>query len=442
MELGTITLGIASTALLLFGVGWFVRRNDELPLAITGFNFLFMRRLWLVESGMIDWARFDYGVPFNFSEYSHEAATYMLLGATILTAAYCLFAKRAAPAAIDTADTFKAYLLRHRAKILAGFVLFSIANSIVRPSFSDNLDELFASGYAFEFTLAHSSFIILITILVMYAQRGTLAQKALMLGIVGSSAFFSIMPSLRFAILGWAIPLAFVTSSTLRASRKLLIFTVTGGVVAIVFTVAGMLRNTEMQQLEPEQLMEAGVGALLNGGDVNMLDGFTMLIQVYPDVLPYGLGSEHLEILTRPIPRSLWPGKPVGSWTQKLAVASGTDLYGTGISPSLYGSFYGEGGVLGVILFSALYGWLFARYMNWANRFRSVLRWVLRGVLVASLFALMRGGDLPGIAAFIGMSYWPLILFVWGYGRALRQANTSRPQRFARALEPPIARRV
>jgi hypothetical protein len=442
MELGTPTLQILSGLLLAFGVWWFLRRNDELPLAITGFNFLFLRRLWLVESGVIDWARFDYGIPFSFGEYSHEAATYMLLGATILTATYCMFAKRRPGLAIDNEDSFKAFLLRHRSKILAGFVLFSIANGIVRPSFSDHLEDLFVSGYAFEFTLAHSSFIILIAILVMYAQRGTLAQKALMLAIVGGSAFFSIMPSLRFAILGWAVPLAFVTSSTLRASRKLLIFSVVGSVVALVFTVAGMLRYTEMQSLEPEQLVEASAGALMRGGDVNMLDGFTMLMQVYPDVLDYGLGREHLDILTRPIPRSLWPGKPVGSWTQKLAVASGTDLYGTGISPSLYGSFYGEGGVLGVILLSAAYGWLFARYVNWANRFGSTLRWMLRGVLVASLFALMRGGDLPGIAAFIGMSYWPLALFVWTYRRELRRARPRGALRFSIPLEATLSRKT
>jgi hypothetical protein len=441
MELGTTSLQILSGLLLAFGIWWFLRRNDELPLAITGFNFLFLRRLWLVESGVIDWARFDYGIPFSFGEYSHEAATYMLLGATVLTAAYCMFAKRRPGLAIDTEDSFKAFLLRHRSKILAGFVLFSIANGIVRPSFSDHPEDLFASSYAFEFTLAHSSFIILIAILVMYAQRGTLAQKALMLAIVAGSAFFSIMPSLRFGILGWAVPLAFVMSSTLRASRKLLIFTAVGSVVALVFTVAGMLRNNEMQHLEPELLVEAGAGALMKGGDVNMLDGFTMLMQVYPEFLPYGLGREHLEILMRPIPRSVWPGKPVGSWTQKLAVASGTDLYGTGISPSLYGSFYGEGGVLGVILLSALYGWLFALYVNWANRFASLLRWMLRGVLIASLFALMRGGDLPGIAAFIGMSYWPLAVFVRGYRRELRRTRRVAARRFAGPLEVPVPRR-
>jgi len=420
MALDTLSLSIASIALLGFGLWWFLRRNDELPLAITGFNFLFIRRLWVVESGLADWARFDYGLPFNFHEYSHDAATYMLMGAAILTAMYCMFVKERPVAIADSAETFKAYLLRQRPKILIGFVLFTIANALVRPTFKDNVEELLASSYGYQFTLAHSSFIVLIAILVTYAQRGTFAQKALMLGIIATSGLSSITPSLRFAILGWTIPLAFVFAAQLRPSRKLFVFAVVGTIVAFVFTVAGMLRNAEFQGLEREQLIREGGDALLVGGDVNMLDGFTMLMQVYPEVLDYGLGREHLEILSRPIPRAIWPDKPVGGWTQKFAVASGSELFSTGISPSLYGSFYGEGGVIGVVLLSALYGWLFARYVNWANRHASPLRWVLRGVLIASLFALMRGGDLPGIAAFIGMSYWPLALFLWGYRRALR----------------------
>jgi hypothetical protein len=420
MALDSLSLSFVSIGLLAFGLWWFLRGNDEVPLAIAGFNFMFLRRLWVIEGGLADWARFDYGVSFSFNIYPHEAAAYMAMGALILTASYCAFVQREPHRIVDDDGILQAFLLQHWPKILLGFVLFTFVNAFVRPSFEDEYEDVFASSYSYQFTLAHSGFIILIAVLIAHARRGTVTQKTLLLGVIGATGVLTIAPSLRFAVLGWAIALAFVFTRQFRPLIKLLVLASAGIVVAFVFTISGLLRNPEFAEMDNTELLQEGVAALLVGSDVNMLDGFSMLMQVYPDHLDYGLGREHLEILLRPIPRAIWPEKPVGGWNQKLAVASGTELFSTGISPSLYGSFYGEGGILGVVLLSILYGYLFAAYVNWANRYGSALRWVLHGVFIASLFALMRGGDLPGIASFIGMSYWPVALFIWGYRRALR----------------------
>jgi hypothetical protein len=421
MALDTLSLSLASIGLLVFAVWWFRRRNDELPLAIAGFNFLFIRRLWIIEDGLTDWAQFDYGLGFSFSAYSHEAATYMLMGAAILIAAYCITLKRRVAVNSDSEESLRAYLVRQRPKIIAGFVVFATANAIIRLWFDDSEDLLYSSSYIWQLSLANSGFIIMFAVLVVYAERGTLAQKAALLGLVALTGVLTINPTLRFAMLGWAVALAFVFTSEVRPTAKLAGFAVIGAFVALVFSTAGAMRNPDLKSMSGSDIFQEGGYALLVGRDINMLDGFTMVMQVYPEALDYGLGREHLEVFTRPIPRAIWADKPVGGWNQKIALQRGMDLYGTGISPSIYGSFYGEGGVIGVVVLSALYGFLFARYVNWANRHRSIVRWVLRGVLIASLFALIRGGDIPGIAAFIGMSYWPIALFILGYRRALRR---------------------
>jgi hypothetical protein len=174
---------------------------------------------------------------------------------------------------------------------------------------------------------------------------------------------------------------------------------------------------------------ETSIDALAELGDVNFADGMCMLLKVYPDILPFSYGGEHLEILLRPIPRALWPDKPVGSWTQKLAQRRGY-TFSTGISPSVYGSFYAEAGLLGILFFSALYGWGTARMSVYFDRYQSLLNSILKGALVASLFAVLRGGDLAGTFAFAVMTFWPLVIFLFSYNRYLQAVLQPAPARF------------
>jgi hypothetical protein len=162
---------------------------------------------------------------------------------------------------------------------------------------------------------------------------------------------------------------------------------------------------------------------LLSAEDQNLLDGFMMALQVYPDQLEYQKGFQHLEILFRPIPRSLWPGKPLGGYANKLGLNDKDSGLTVGISESLYGTFYGEYGLAGIIGFSILYGFLFALFVYRAERYESDFHLVLKGVAVASLLVLIRGGDLAGIVAFIGMSYWPLIIVNYQYGKFIKRFN-------------------
>ena len=154
--------------------------------------------------------------------------------------------------------------------------------------------------------------------------------------------------------------------------------------------------------------------------DQNMLDGLMMVMDVYPNHLDYHYGGEHFEILLRPIPRAIWPEKPVGGYANKLGlndVRKGT----VGISQTIYGTFYGEGGVAGIVILSILYGYFFVRLFRMIGRYDSDLYWILKGIVLASFIPILRGGDLPGIVAFIGMSYWPVFLIVWQYNRYLKQ---------------------
>ncbi|OYT71277.1 MAG: hypothetical protein CFK52_08610 [Chloracidobacterium sp. CP2_5A] len=153
-----------------------------------------------------------------------------------------------------------------------------------------------------------------------------------------------------------------------------------------------------------------------------MLDGFVIVRFVYPELIDFTLGLEHLEVVTRPIPRSLWPDKPVGGYVNKLGLRD--ESQGTlGISQSIYGSFYGEGGTIGIAVFAIIYGLGCAILTRWMVRLHPFVYTVLRGLFVAWLIPLLRGGDLPGIYAWLGMSSLTVLAFAWSNWRLLRKSN-------------------
>ena len=229
-------------------------------------------------------------------------------------------------------------------------------------------------------------------------------------------ALLTFQPSLRFQFLGWVLAVTVIVSSGRSVKRKALLL-VTGLVLAAgSFAVQGALRN------EDDLDEDIGTNAwerFASAQDANMLDGFVLLRQVYPDLLNYSYGGEHLEILSRPIPRAWWPNKPVGGYMNKLGIIDVRTGFTLGISPSVFGSFYQEGAIYGVILLSALYGYGFGRLVRYSAEVMPFAGLIIRGCACAALIPLLRGGDLPGIYAWFGMSFWPVVLIFWWHRKSL-----------------------
>jgi hypothetical protein len=141
-----------------------------------------------------------------------------------------------------------------------------------------------------------------------------------------------------------------------------------------------------------------------------MVDGLVYLMETVPKKLPYRYGREHLAILYRPIPRALWPGKPVDNYMLRAIGLDKDREFTIGISPSLFGDFYLEGGYVGVILLSVLYGYGLGRLLRWSARIHAFGGLMVRGIVCASFTLLLRGGDMAGVCAWIVMSFWPIFL--------------------------------
>ncbi|MEO0853282.1 MAG: hypothetical protein AAFY15_07230, partial [Cyanobacteria bacterium J06648_11] len=83
-----------------------------------------------------------------------------------------------------------------------------------------------------------------------------------------------------------------------------------------------------------------------------------------------------------------------------------------GFSPTLFGDFYSEAGIFGIIALSIVYGVAIASIVKYSTRLQPFASVLVRAMICSSLVPLLRGGDLAGIYAWLGMSFWPCLLLL------------------------------
>jgi oligosaccharide repeat unit polymerase len=414
---------ILGTLLVFFGVYMYVKENEEFPLIIAIFNYsICISRFKLIQSGIIKYVHVNYRV-INFhldDDKAIIAMNYILLGSVAFILFYLYFKRNYSEKKIETIDTknqLSEFLLLSQKHIIIGFFVFFIVASAMRASIQGAL--ALGNGYAFLIGMGVGGFNLLIGLQLF---NGNLKRNHKI--IMGILLFIGIVnsynPTSRFQFLSWAIGITYILFKDMKPSRKLKFILPIGIGVMLFFSLLGADRNTDLKSHSFKENFEIAIERTLNNEDQNMLDGFMMVLDVYPQYLDFSYGMEHLEVLMRPIPRSIWPNKPLGGYVNKLGLTN-IEKHGTvGISQTIYGSFYGEGGVIGIIIFSIIYAKLIAWLLSLAKKYDSDIKYLIKGVVVASFIPLIRGGDLPGIYAFIGMSFWPVFLFLKYYNKFLK----------------------
>jgi hypothetical protein len=409
-----IALGLCQIAWILLGVFWVVRKHDEIPLLISTLLFyVFTFRFCSLLQG---WASPTDISNFGFdpidSQSALDAQAIAVLGETILLSVYMMTQRRR----IDVPQTLAPPELLGwlKPRVVALALICVVISVIARRSVGIQL----VSGKSMGFEM--SSYLILlplslvgvaILVAALWKSGGfhSGGEKFVAVALFLAIAYFTYQPSMRFQFLGWFVAVTIILSSGQSVVRRVQVLAI--GLIGAValFTVAGSLRNAEDPTSE---LGQSAWERFAFAQDANMLDGFVLLRQVYPRLLDYSHGREHLEILERPIPRSWWPDKPVGGYMNKLGIITADTGFTLGISPSLFGSFYQEGGVIGVALLSIIYGFAFGRIVSFSTRIVPMTGLLVRGALAAAIVPLLRGGDLPGIYAWFGMSFWPCFLLL------------------------------
>jgi hypothetical protein len=396
-------------------VWWVARKHDELPLLISTLLFyVFAFRFWALLQGWaspVDLSNFGFN-PID-SKGALDVQAIATLAETVLLSVYTLAQRRR----IDVPDKLASPELLSwlKPRVAALGVICILVSLLARRSVGAQMASgksmgFEVSSYLSLFPLSLVGVAILVAALWKSVVFHTVGERVvvalLFLGII----YLTFQPSMRFQFLGWCVAVTIILSSGQSFVRRAQVLAI--GLVGAVglFAVAGALRNTE----DPTVGLEQGAWERFAfAQDANMLDGFVLLRQVYPRLLGYSYGGEHLEILERPIPRAWWPDKPVGGYMNKLGIITADSGFTLGISPSLFGSFYQEGGVIGVVLLSIIYGFGFGRLVSFSTRIVPLTGLLLRGILAGAIIPLLRGGDLPGIYAWFGMSFWPCFVLLW-----------------------------
>lgn len=424
-------LAAVQILLLLASVLWLVRRNDEVPILISGVLFYCSTyRFWAVTNGLDEWVTIwqDTFSPIVEAK-ALEVLGYIVLGQAVLIGTYMWRQKHVLKISSPVETPALLSWLRSRVILLSllgiplAMMLRYIASAVQRTSPS----ALEVSGYLLLFPLALIGISILNISLWKVGGYPSLVYKVIGAVILIAVAYLTFGPSMRFQFVGWTVGAAVIVAANHTSRTRIAVLVSVLALTVGIFSFAGSLR-TEADTTGSNPAWERFAGA----SDANMLDGFVLLEEVYPNILDYSRGGDHLEILLHPIPRALWPNKPVGGYANKLGL-NDYDNGLTGIAPSLFGSFYAEWGVAGIVILSALYGLTLATIVNYSVKLRPFANLIVRAVLCASLIPLLRGGDLAGIYAWVGMAYWPCFLLLWLKRKSLRTAAAQSliPERFA-----------
>ncbi len=419
-------------AWILAAAGWFWQRQDELPLLASGFlGYVFSFRLWALVNGLS--AMVDIS-PFGFEPMTLDQGVIALgvatLSETALLAVYmCIQNRRLGVSSLQAPPAFINWLGPRVFIFAIGAILVALlARRLTDGQVEAGKSMAFeVSAYLYEFPLVLISVAILLALLWRFGGLKKGLQLTGAVVIVCVVAYLTFGPSGRFQFLGWLLAATIIATTGEGMSRRIVKMALGFGAAIVLFGVAGALRNTS----EDANLQNDAWDRLVFAEDANMVDGLALLQQVYPSKLPYSYGGEHLEVLERPIPRSLWPGKPVGGYMNKLGITSAATGFTLGISPGLVGSFYAEGGVVAVVILSVAYGYGLGRLVRYSTLIEPIGGVLIRAVCCASMIPLLRGGDLPGIYAWIFMAFWPCFLIMWVWRRELFVPRTP-PRRWRR----------
>jgi hypothetical protein len=402
---------------LILSIRFYTKSKCEVPLFISVFNIFVEYRIISLKLGLANWVRFDYGINFKFNfDLAYTVSNLILTGATIMIYCFMAFYKPNKNKIDDSNKYLKQFTNSKKNYIIAGLVFFSFLQIALRNSN--------AGGYGFLTRLGNTSFIILLFLVFISTDTKKLITKLIYLGIFTILAYLTFSAELRFQFLGWMIPIGYYFVRDIKPSVKL-VYMISGiFFVMIIFSLIRALQyqSKDVKQLSNSELFSIGLQRMIIADDVNFIDGFIMLYQVYPRYLDYDYGFEHIEVFIRPIPRAWWPDKPVGSWVRNYQKKyTGKVLESAGFSPTIWGVFYSELGVYGVVIFSVLWAWFLTYLYGALGIFRSDLSYILIGTLLVSLIPIFRSGDMAGDFAIVLMSFWPLIIFVKQYKKFVKR---------------------
>ncbi len=427
MEIPFDLLATIQICWIVSGLIWFLRRNDEVPLFTTLMVVYFSSyRYWAVQQDFTGWCNLtNFGFAQITDAMALAALRLIVLGESVLLTTYYFVQRRSfrpvrgllAPA---VCGKMKGWLWGGALVVIVLSVGIKTYVAIQEGSgLSASYD---VSAYLYLFPLVLTTIAVLLMLLIRFGSISS-AERLFSVALLLAIFWSSYETQGRFKFVAWLVAGALIFTSPLIAWKRLFFLVVGLAAAVAAFSLAGSQRSLSDDaefsiagmplSADPDAVgatdQEKTLIQFRKAEDANMLDGMVFLMNTVPDVVPYSYGGGHLAILYRPIPRAIWPGKPVKNWMLQAAGLDEDRGFTIGISPSLFGDLYLEGGVITMVLLSVVYGVLLGRISRWGAGLHPFVGLIIRCLICSSLVLLLRGGDLPGILAWLMMSYWPLL---------------------------------
>ena len=388
---------LTQITLIIVSFIWFRRRNDLIPLITSLFLcYVAAYRYWSVTSGLNSWVSVAAEISLNIKADALNALACIVLGQICLLGTYWSCQKQLIPIAnVENTGLILGWL---RPRVLFFGLLclplvIATRSSVIAQVRGGRTLAYQVSGYLYLFPMVLLGIAILTIALWRFGGLSTLFHKLLATAILIGVFQLTFNPSSRFQFIGWIIAGGIILSSLYKPQKRLLILGVAAAISLSLFAMAGAMRRTSWSDTS---FQETAIMRAFNAEDANMLDGFVIVSNVFPRYLDYRWGMEHLEILMRPIPRSIWPEKPVGGGYMEYLGLSDARSGTVGFSPTLFGSFYMDGGILGIVFWSLIYGRALAGIVKYSIALQPFAGVIVQAILCACLIPLLRGGRFGG----------------------------------------------
>ena len=198
----------------------------------------------------------------------------------------------------------------------------------------------------------------------------------------------------RFAAAAFYIPLALIYFNPLRKRFNFPLIMIVG--VVVVFPILNLFRYIGKESATSHNLV-IDFSMFLAGH----FDSYQMMMRVVSEqYITYGY--QLLGVLLFFVPRSIWPSKPIGSG---YLIAHEYDYVLENLSMNYFGEGYINFGIIGVIVFSILIGYVNARFDRkyWIESgYKRPLFGLVFFIFVGMEFAILRGALLNIFPCFLG----------------------------------------
>ncbi|MDT0575730.1 O-antigen polymerase [Croceicoccus sp. F390] len=166
--------------------------------------------------------------------------------------------------------------------------------------------------------------------------------------------------------------------------------------------------------------------AFLEGMDFANMEYFEFVVYAVPQRSgTYDYFLNNLQILTEPVPRVLWPAKPIGPPVKRVELFDYG--YPIGMTFSLPGLGWYQLGYAGVVIWCGLWGWVLGLfYRRFATGPQTVLHTASYMILLAVLLIAFRDGMLLSIIRTLAFYLLPVML-LWLLARGLGMTAAAPP---------------